>query len=804
MAATMVTVLGTFEKADGSAESGTVKFRLTKALFDRSGNQIATRSWVEETLDGSGGFSTPLYATNDPTTDPRDANYDMVLTRGDGSTETWRFPVPYDAPSGAFNVADITVASGDPGYAYVSQSQLNALSNSLSTSGIARKVFSVSDYGASGDGSDQTTAIQQAIAAALAVNGVCWFPPGTYVYSALMGQITDTMSIEGAGSDLVVLKPAAAYTGWAFDVYNCWRNGEEDFTDTTVSMSAFKAGVKLKGFSIFADRATVAYGIKFTGINDYPHMDDVHLNYLRIGLSLGGQTTADCVREGIFQRLNVFGCGNAATSEPSILIDTGTASGDGTNQLTFRDLKVGYPLGETMRIKNSNAAAGGSEITRRISIDGFMNHGTSQATVDPACDLMVIEGKVHFVNVMNMRTNGSHDVGGTKYACVRLKADGLSVQPKIIDFTGVNLTSCSGHGFYIEKAQAVRIEGISDPNSISGNEVFVAASSIDTLWLDLIALVTSTRTVSIDASVVDKVSGTWAANTHTFQDLAVLDDATFSKPLLLTGQSAVPSTPAATSFALYSKLVAAISELHMVGVGGAEQRVGRAPGPFRFEMLPSSSSSVAFPDLNGTAIGTPAGATDADQSYIETFTTAAVLSDDVGAYGNLTVFQKGSTTTGGIRFEAIIKLPDASYNSSGATTGSRIFAGWANQTHATISAADDPAGFRLMFQRHHVNGGKTQTNWFVSSKDNVTENLIDTTLPFIIGKWYRMVLHLPFLSGSGRYYWHLWNLTDSTEASGSSTTNPPAGGNRPMIGLRTIDATARAIAIGRMVCEAEK
>lgn len=70
--------------------------------------------------------------------------------------------------------------------------------------------FNVKDYGAVGDGSaDDTTAVQDTIDAADAAgSGVVWFPPGTYLCSALT--VSENVSLIGAGIHGAIIKASSS------------------------------------------------------------------------------------------------------------------------------------------------------------------------------------------------------------------------------------------------------------------------------------------------------------------------------------------------------------------------------------------------------------------------------------------------------------------------------------------------------------------------------------------------------------------------------------------------------------------
>lgn len=82
------------------------------------------------------------------------------------------------------------------------------------------QVFNVKAYGAVGDGvATDTTAIQAAVTAAVAVHGVVFFPAGTYLCGALTTLTSSGLTIRGAGRYATTIKGTA--TTWlTFDTFS--------------------------------------------------------------------------------------------------------------------------------------------------------------------------------------------------------------------------------------------------------------------------------------------------------------------------------------------------------------------------------------------------------------------------------------------------------------------------------------------------------------------------------------------------------------------------------------------------------
>ncbi|HEX7050013.1 MAG TPA: glycosyl hydrolase family 28-related protein [Longimicrobiales bacterium] len=106
MALTTITVTARYQDAEGNPASGTVTFRLSTALLDSDGNVIVPPRPIVATLDATGAIAQPLVATNDPTTQPAGVTY-QVIERVGGETRVYAVEVPFDAPGGTVDLADL-------------------------------------------------------------------------------------------------------------------------------------------------------------------------------------------------------------------------------------------------------------------------------------------------------------------------------------------------------------------------------------------------------------------------------------------------------------------------------------------------------------------------------------------------------------------------------------------------------------------------------------------------------------------------------------------------------------------------
>lgn len=160
----------------------------------------------------------------------------------------------------------------------------------------------------------------------------------------------------------------------------------------------------------------------------------------------------------------------------------------------------------------------------------------------------------------------------------------------------------------------------------------------------------------------------------------------------------------------------------------------------------------------------------------------------------------------GFEVRSRVRYPDASYNSAGASTGSRLWAlGLFGTGPSTMFGADRGGTQDLIgFVRAHVNGGATDTNWQLVSCDNTTTTTTDTGLPFVVGDVYQFALWCP--AGGTAIEWRAQNITAATSASGQATANLPRTTSALdcAVGLLTVDATARNVNIHRIFLSTDK
>ena len=186
------------------------------------------------------------------------------------------------------------------------------------------------------------------------------------------------------------------------------------------------------------------------------------------------------------------------------------------------------------------------------------------------------------------------------------------------------------------------------------------------------------------------------------------------------------------------------------------------------------------------------------------FTTAATAAAANYIYSRDPAFYRAAAgSTGGFHFSARVGFPDASYNGTAASTGSRIFVGMTSGATTILTGADVLATFGVGFRRVHNFGGVQHANWHFASSNNTTETLFDTGVAFVPGHQYTFAIFSP--AGADRVTWEIENVTTGNVATGVATQTLPAlmTRMRPAVALGTINAVARSMWFQSLYAEAD-
>ena len=169
----------------------------------------------------------------------------------------------------------------------------------------------------------------------------------------------------------------------------------------------------------------------------------------------------------------------------------------------------------------------------------------------------------------------------------------------------------------------------------------------------------------------------------------------------------------------------------------------------------------------------------------------------------LSFYRAAAGSTGGFHFFARVGFPDASYNGTAASTGSRIFVGMTAGATTNLTGADVLAAIGVGFRRVHNFDGVKHANWFFSSRNSTTETLANTGMAFVAGHQYTFSIDAP--AGADRVTWEIENVTTGDVATGVATDTLPALMTRlrPAASVGTINAVARSMWFQSLYAEAD-
>ena len=186
------------------------------------------------------------------------------------------------------------------------------------------------------------------------------------------------------------------------------------------------------------------------------------------------------------------------------------------------------------------------------------------------------------------------------------------------------------------------------------------------------------------------------------------------------------------------------------------------------------------------------------------YATAATAATATYIYSRDPSFYRAAAgSSGGFHFFARVGFPDASYNGTAASTGSRIFVGMTNGATTGLTGADVLAAIGVGFRRVHNFGGVQHANWHFSSRGITTETLVDTGMAFVAGHQYTFSIFSP--AGATSVTWEIENVTTGDVATGVATQTLPELMTRlrPAASVGTINAVARSMWFQSLYAEAD-
>ena len=299
-------------------------------------------------------------------------------------------------------------------------------------------------------------------------------------------------------------------------------------------------------------------------------------------------------------------------------------------------------------------------------------------------------------------------------------------------------------------------------------------------------------------------TGSTAWNSLAYSNLRSLDVST----VLNFEDSNTPTPPSSNHLNVYAKSLAGRMFLRQQGPSGIATPL--QPSFFQNNIIIISTGNTTSLTVLGCAVTTTGTISHpaVTEAYgtVANISTAATANATAGTGTATTPFLRGSLANGasGFFFCTRLAFPDASYNQTAATTGSRIFVGLTNQTLAVAAGSDNPAGHYCGFVRRHVNAAAQDTNWQFATKNGTTLSLADTGLVFTAGKIYDFYIFCAPVGNT--IYWRVDNIDDNTTTEGSTSTTLPGNTQLMRAGyqLATINAVARNTMMQRIYVETDR
>lgn len=297
--------------------------------------------------------------------------------------------------------------------------------------------------------------------------------------------------------------------------------------------------------------------------------------------------------------------------------------------------------------------------------------------------------------------------------------------------------------------------------------------------------------------------GVLSWNNLTYASLRNIDQTT----MLEMTQQELPAAPAAGKMFFFTKSLAGRMLPRISGPSGVSTPL--QPSLFQNNIvliLPNTTTSISTFGQPIASAGTLSHPVPGEQyGYMTNFNIAIAVGTAGTGLAVASLFRGSVPGSNGFFFNTRLALTDASYDESGAGTGSRIFVGLTSGTMVLSAGSDAPGGSTAGFQRCHVNGARLDANWQFITRDSVSnQTTIDTGLPFRAEKVYDFIL---FCVPQGDVVsWKIVNVTDDTSAEGSTSDTLPVAnlGLRAGFQIQTVNAIPRNIRMQRVYIESDR
>lgn len=312
--------------------------------------------------------------------------------------------------------------------------------------------------------------------------------------------------------------------------------------------------------------------------------------------------------------------------------------------------------------------------------------------------------------------------------------------------------------------------------------------------------------VEIDTMFYKVGNGVTAWNSLGYGGLAVAGTATV---IDYTAQSVIPAAPATNHLKIFTKAFGGrVMQRNLPSLGAS---YALQPAMFSSNIFwLTTGSSNAFMSM-GQVIGVTGTVSHPAQTelfgYFGNVITPATANNTCGAGNSNTSYIRGTMANGanGFFFKTRLLFPDATYDTTGAATGSRIFAGLTSNTFAAmVNASALPASDFCGFSRNSETAFRTETNWQFITKDSVSQTITDTGIPFLPLKVYDLYLYCPPMWN--QIFWRIENITDGTSNEGMVIDTLPVATSfmRAGVQLGTVNAIARNIRIQHIYAESDR
>ena len=271
---------------------------------------------------------------------------------------------------------------------------------------------------------------------------------------------------------------------------------------------------------------------------------------------------------------------------------------------------------------------------------------------------------------------------------------------------------------------------------------------------------------------------------------------------------AEPSSPSAGNMRVFAKKVGGRGLLAQKGPSGVATTLQPHLGRNYAQIIGTQAAGgLAVFGCVATALGTAAQFIPTSILGVgTTYATAATAAAAAYVYPSGAAFYRASNATepGGFHFTTRGAFPDASYDGTAATTGSRCFVGMTAAATTAINSADTLLLATAGFRRVHNFGVLTETNWQFHTANGASQTKVNTGVPFVAGHEYEFSIFSP--PGGADVKWQITNVTTGATAEGSATATLPNALvlMRPAIAVTTINAVARRLWLQTMYCESDR